>query len=67
MEDYAESLAFIKLLNTAYQTFAGKLPDDGQSYQPYTEFVKNEVLGQLNQRGYRYSLSLLIQHSCQVL
>ena len=52
-EDYSESLAFVRLLNTIYSSFGEFLPENGQPYLHFSDFVRTEVLGSAAQRGYR--------------
>lgn len=52
-EDYSESLAFVRLLNKIYSSFGEFLPENGQPYLHFSDFVRTEVLGSAAQRGYR--------------
>ncbi len=52
-EDYLESIAFVRLLNVLLKASGGALPDEGRSYGHFQEFVRQELLGQINQRGYK--------------
>ena len=55
-EDYIESLAFVSLLNTIFEAFDGRVPEQGRPYLQFTDFVRLELLGQMEQRTYRYAI-----------
>ena len=52
-EDYIETLAFVRLLTVLLKASGGALPDDGRPYAHFQDFVRHDLLGQINQRGYR--------------
>lgn len=52
-EDYSETLAFIRLLTALLEASHDTLPDAGRPYAHFAEFVRLNVLGAVNQRGYR--------------
>jgi hypothetical protein len=52
-ENYIESIAFVRLLNALLKASGGALPDDGRPYAHFQDFVRLELLGQINQRGYK--------------
>ncbi|KAK9829639.1 hypothetical protein WJX72_007011 [[Myrmecia] bisecta] len=53
-EDYSETLAFLKLLNNLLRSSGTLLPDEGRPFAHFTQFVKDDVLGQLMQRAYKH-------------
>ncbi len=54
-EDYSETLAFVRLLNALLRASAGApLPDGAAAaFAQFAGHVREDVLGQLNQRGYK--------------
>ena len=55
-EDYSETLAFVRLLNALLRASAGgaPLPDGAAAaFAQFAGHVREDVLGQLNQRGYK--------------
>ncbi len=52
-EDYAEVLAFVRLLNALLRASGEALLDQGRPYAHFTQFVRADVLGQLHGRAYR--------------
>ena len=54
-EDFAEALAFVRLLNALMRAAGGALPDSGRPYAHFTAFVRVEVLGSLHQRAFRFA------------
>jgi hypothetical protein len=53
-EDYAETLAFLHMVNALLATLGPHgLPAGGIAVSHYTSFVLQHVVGQLWQRGYR--------------
>jgi len=54
-EDYMETIAFVRLLNVLLKASGGAMPDDGRPYAHFQDFVRLELLGQINQRGYKYA------------
>lgn len=56
-EDYSETLAFVRLLTCLLRASAGNLLDQGRPYAHFEEFVRLELLGLINQRGYRSPFS----------
>ena len=57
-EDFAEALAFVRLLNVLMRASGGALPDAGRPYAHFTAFVRVEVLGSLHQRAFRCAAAL---------
>ena len=63
-EDFAEALAFVRLLNALMLASGGALPDGGRPYAHFTAFVRVEVLGSLHQRAFRCAALLIrIRHA----
>ncbi len=52
-EDYSETLAFVRLLNSLLKAAGTHIPEQGRPYAHFEEFVRLELLGQVSQRGYR--------------
>jgi deoxyribodipyrimidine photolyase len=52
-ESYVETVAFVKLLNVLLKAAGNALTAQGRPYSHFTQFVRAQVLGQLNQREYR--------------
>lgn len=53
VEDFAEALAFVRLLNALLRASGGALPDGGRPYAHLTAFVRVDVLGSLHQRAFQ--------------
>ncbi|KAK9838304.1 hypothetical protein WJX81_003260 [Elliptochloris bilobata] len=52
-EDFAEALAFVRLLNALLRASGSALPDGGRPYAHFTAFVLVEILGSLHQRAFQ--------------
>lgn len=52
-EEYSETLSFIHLVNTLMETLSGALAGGAVVVAHYTQFVLQQVLPYLWQRGYR--------------
>lgn len=55
-EDYTETLAFVRLLNTLLRTSSSVLlPEEGRAAAIFAQHVRDDVLGQIMQRSYRHA------------